>query len=420
MCRKKKKKNADETIFSVNFTYQDLTAMEEFLEAKQQEGLQLVDYTSSLMKFKKCEPSESRYSCEIFLDRNRPDFDKDFVEMCESGGWKYICTDNAGLYIFKTDDENVTDIMTDDKMKLSLIAKSVGRSAILAALLALAYIAVYYFLSYGMLFKSHDIMSSSLLISSAVIMATMLLSRIVDVVAKVAWFIKRKLEVKQGKKLRFNNLNDFETSKLYQTIGFIIKSTFDLIIIVLLYDSFTWWIVVFLATLLIVILVTIFDGLKNKAIKKSLKKNTVILIVISVIIVACSFAVSRFVLAPIPDDTALAEKMATELELEDDEIDVSKSRFAQYYDLGWEVKMYVSRFPKIKNSYFDYIMDFCGGDDDDYTMTQKEFGQLKCYEFENGENYKYAMVADFEDYVIYIRFPKDNTIEKLQTVLLNK
>lgn len=421
MCKRKKK---DEIIFANKFTYKDLTAMEEFLEIKQQEGLQLVKCTDSAMTFKKCEPSHSRYSCEIFRAANRPKFDEEYIAFCEESGWKFVTSDLNGLYIFKTDDENVTDIMTDDQMKFSIIAKSFGRRAVLTALVALAYIIFDNVLDFNLL-EFYEIISNQLRLSKIIIMFMLAIICIINAITELSWLIKRKVELKKGERLRFNNSKDFEKSKLREGARIIIGFMISLIAVSLQYDHVSWSFLVYSALFLIPIFSMVGLMRKNSLLKKSAKKKMAMLIATSVAVVACALTVSFRVLPPIPDDTALAERIVAELDFEDDEydadVDASRSRFAQHYDAGWRFKMQVSRLPKIKNKYLEYMIDYYGDVDSEYKMTKQKVGELEYYEFvSTEENYKYAIVAVIGDYVISFHSPAENAVEALQTIFETK
>lgn len=406
MCRKKKKKNADETIFSVNFTYQDLTAMEEFLEAKQQEGLQLVDYTSSRMKFKKCEPSESRYSCEIFLDRNRPDFDKDFVEMCESGGWKYICTDNAGLYIFKTDDENVPDIMTDDKMKLSMVIKSVLSSQFWRSLALILWII-------------DDILEEVLrtdlsrLNTSSITAFPIYIVFIIDIVSIIIWIIKRKVEIKNGQKLTLNNLQQYEKKRatriIIHSIGVSIMAWLSI-----LFDMKIVGLIAF-GVCIIMLLCLFWENRKNIEISKADNQKCKRILAALIAATIGTAILSYVVLPPVEDETALAKQIISELSLEVEDVTDYKNRINQLYDGGYAFEMLKCKIPFIRNRKAKKLIDEYQNYED-VTIRKQTDENFEYYEF-GDENY--IVVAVVGDYVVHIHYPKGNTEQVLKNVLLD-
>ncbi|MCM1365595.1 MAG: DUF2812 domain-containing protein [Faecalibacterium sp.] len=206
--KNKKNINNNELIINVNFTYRDLTAIEEFLEKKQSEGWLLVKYDKKKMKFKKCEPSHSRYCCEAYKAPNRPKYDEEYITFCEDAGWEFIASDWNGIYIFRTDDETLPRVMTDDKMKLSIMAKSFMREESVLIILISIVVAI---CSFYWLYKSITNFASFYNPSNFTIpLFAVDILVICESVMQIAWYIKKKKLIQNGQQLTTNNQEEFE------------------------------------------------------------------------------------------------------------------------------------------------------------------------------------------------------------------
>ncbi|MCM1544222.1 MAG: DUF2812 domain-containing protein [Ruminococcus sp.] len=410
MCRKKKD---DKITYAQEFTYKDLTAMEEFLEEKHREGLRLVKLDKDTMTFEKCEPSWVKYSCEIFANGDTFFVDREFVQMCEAGGWRFVAFDEKGLYVFKTYCKDTTDIMTDDKMKLSIIAKTLWRKAVFSMLGSLALYVIQIALWMHMM-DFEDIVSSSDALAAIAMVPMILLSYIARLGGEFLWLIKRKAEVGRGEKLRFNNQADKDKYALYDAIEAIITCMLFLVMTMWFYNRISIFniINILIVSLLIFIPYTAWNMHKKKLISKSLKKKTAVFFaVISVMIVGLVCLPN--LLPKVPDETTLAEKISAELDL-DHEIDVSQSRLAQFYDAGWNFKMLVSRNQKIRNRFMQEKLDWFDDVGYSHESGEKTLGEMTYYEYIGAE---YAVVASAGDYVFVVHTEKDNAVQILHDAL---
>ncbi len=116
------KKNKDEIKEVFYFNYTDLTAIEEYLTLKEKEGLRLKEIDGEKMILTKAEPRENiRYCAEIYVGSSGDDF----LYSCKQEGWTHCGTYRGELYIFRTNQINATDIMTDEELKMKIIRKRV-------------------------------------------------------------------------------------------------------------------------------------------------------------------------------------------------------------------------------------------------------------------------------------------------------
>lgn len=118
-----RKKNPDEKKKIFDFYYTELSAIAEYFEKQELEGYRIKEFDRNVMIFEKCQPREIRYCAEIFRG-STPD---EFIESCALEGWELAAVYNDELYIFRTQKNDVIDIMTDKKEKNKICAKRILR-----------------------------------------------------------------------------------------------------------------------------------------------------------------------------------------------------------------------------------------------------------------------------------------------------
>ena len=105
---------------NMTFDYTELTALCEHLEIREREGKKLKDIDKYSLTYDITEPREIRYSAVIF---NRALMHKDFVATCEQESWEYVGSHNE-LYVFRTQNPDATEIMTDEKENFRTVTKA--------------------------------------------------------------------------------------------------------------------------------------------------------------------------------------------------------------------------------------------------------------------------------------------------------
>lgn len=118
-----RKKNPDEKKRIFDFYYTELSAIAEYFEKQELEGYRIKEFDRNVMIFEKCQPRKIRYCAEIFRG-STPD---EFIESCALEGWEPVAVYNDELYIFRTQKNDVIDIMTDKKEKNKICAKRILR-----------------------------------------------------------------------------------------------------------------------------------------------------------------------------------------------------------------------------------------------------------------------------------------------------
>ena len=116
----------------IPFEARDCHALELYLSEMAAKGWMLDEiWIFNIFKFKRCEPKNLRFTVDIpRLSDTCPDASlqnyellfNEYIEICESSGWKHIVEDSE-YQIFCTEDINVVDIQTDDSLKLDSLLK---------------------------------------------------------------------------------------------------------------------------------------------------------------------------------------------------------------------------------------------------------------------------------------------------------
>ncbi|MGN1443310.1 MAG: DUF2812 domain-containing protein, partial [Acutalibacteraceae bacterium] len=192
---------------TVYYDYTELTALEQYLEKAEKQGLRLREFDRYKFYFEKCEPRTIRYSCVVFKDENAPDgLNKEFVELCKGAGWTLAAFDKNidEFYIFRTLDKNADPIMTDDRQTLSFAArKNVKRNLfinLIYPVICMLSVAENIWFDAGLdatsLFNSVNILNLMLLMLWA-------LSISIPAAFYLDWYRKQKRRIDRGEKIKF-------------------------------------------------------------------------------------------------------------------------------------------------------------------------------------------------------------------------
>ena len=112
------------------FYLSDLDAVARHFEEKAAEGLMLKSF-SNTCEYEPCEPSKLRFNvvlCPV-KDADSPNIKpeaREFIELCEDSGWKFI--DHRGpAYAFFTADETIPNIITDGMERVTAVENAEKR-----------------------------------------------------------------------------------------------------------------------------------------------------------------------------------------------------------------------------------------------------------------------------------------------------
>ena len=117
---------------TVPFDASDCHALELYLSEMAAKGWMLDEiWILNIFKFKRCEPKNMRFTVDIpklsdtCADTSLQNYEllfNEYIDICESSGWKHI-VESSQYQIFCTEDANAVDIQTDDSLKLDSLLK---------------------------------------------------------------------------------------------------------------------------------------------------------------------------------------------------------------------------------------------------------------------------------------------------------
>ena len=117
---------------TVPFDASDCHALELYLSEMAAKGWMLDEiWILNIFKFKRCEPKNMRFTVDIpklsdtCADTSLQNYEllfNEYIDICESSGWKHI-VESSQYQIFCTEDSNAVDIQTDDSLKLDSLLK---------------------------------------------------------------------------------------------------------------------------------------------------------------------------------------------------------------------------------------------------------------------------------------------------------
>ncbi len=213
--------------------------------------------------------------------------------MCKNEGWELAGFYHNDLYIFRTKNEDSTDIMTDENEKFKIIAK---RVLLQPGYLGLNLWVVYRFFDIFVLRTRFEGMietniSDCLGILFIIFCTTYTLIRLIDF---FIWYVKSKKLVKKGEKIPFLTLKEHEQNNIAHWIMIMVNCVLFFIAYIFLYAAyleFSWllWLVGgIMATLAVQ---GVYNRQKNKGKKASKTVHMVAIIVALVFLAGVNFTV---------------------------------------------------------------------------------------------------------------------------------
>ena len=207
------KKDKTEMKILFNFSYTELTAIEEYFEQFEKDGWRLEEFDGWQAVFKKAEPRVNiRYSAEIY----KGTFGEDFISSCEAEGWEHCGIYKNTLYIFRTDKENITEIMTDKEEKMKTIRK---RALLRPGNLSVFIVFLCYLIDLLIDVDIADLDISSGLYWFGLLFVIWLAFNPVSIVLNyLIWFIRAKRSLKKGEDIKYDNYKQTRIRAFAETV----------------------------------------------------------------------------------------------------------------------------------------------------------------------------------------------------------
>ena len=180
----------------------------------------------NIFKFKRCEPKNMRFTVDIpklsdtCADTSLQNYEllfNEYIDICESSGWKHI-VESSQYQIFCTEDANAVDIQTDDSLKLdSLLKFNFGYFIQMLCFIFLA-------LTFG---KNNPTIESYSYGKSCIIIfySSLALYLGLNFLQDLLWKLNAKKSLKEGSIVKYPGLSSFKSKLLiqkYDTVSIII------------------------------------------------------------------------------------------------------------------------------------------------------------------------------------------------------
>ena len=202
----------------IPFEARDCHALELYLSEMAAKGWMLDEiWIFNIFKFKRCEPKNLRFAVDIpRLSDTCPDTSlqnyellfNEYIEICESSGWKHIVEDSE-YQIFCTEDINVVDIQTDDSLKLDSLLKI--NSGYLIQMLS------FFFLSMTWGKNNHTIESYSYgKLCMTIFYSSITFFFCLNFLEDLLWKLSAKKSLKEGNIVKYPGLSSFKIKLLIQ------------------------------------------------------------------------------------------------------------------------------------------------------------------------------------------------------------
>lgn len=428
-----RKKNKNEVTEFFYFDYTELSAVAEYLQLQQEKGLQLKEFRNSYWVFEKCEPKKARYTAVLYRlkDAMYAASHKEFIEMCECEGWEFVALYNDELYIFRTEDEDAIDIMTDEKEKLKIITK---RAWFQPGFYGLSFYSLWLIFKFIFLRSDFDpILEASVNritdLLTVVFFLSIATTRILYYLLRVA---RVKYRLSAGKDIDFVNLRAANKKQSFLLV-FECFVLMGVIIILSFLDGgyfqerAIYWV---FATVLVVLMLLTNGSIRGKG-KSAKLKRIVLCLVLSVTVFAGTFGLIEYneaksveVSKTLFNSEAFMENFS---ELEIYYVEIEATRLAQLYtfDIS-DAEVLVSDYPHIRQKYINKILDDYVFDDyENKEVVETTYPQTKwdkCYleVVENEGEYRYAGLAVKDNLVLFVRRSVDEYGDKLFEVAYEK
>lgn len=351
----------DKTTFKVpfDFSYTELTAVEEYLEQSEQGGKHLKEIKNNKLVFEITELERNyRYCAEIFKGDA---FFKEFVSDCENDGWELVGTIRDELYIFRTTDPYAHDIMTDEEQKFKVIAK---RELLNPGFYGCGFYLVWRAIELFFLRTEYE----SLLVANyfdcllwlfLCFYFTWLSVKFIDF---FVWYIKSKKSIRKGENIPFINLKEHEQNSkinhillLAGTVAYFAAAVF--VGLGYVQDDWMQWFIGGFIVFEVLHLIYRKDKIENKTVNKIFRH-----IIAGVCCVAVVFGVWSTVLY---SEKKYEENYGNRLETVFDELNVKATVFAQHYWVREDVEtddvrtiryeFFVSDIPGARGQYINKL-----------------------------------------------------------------
>lgn len=187
--------------------YSDLTAMCERFEKMESEGWRLTSL-GYLAEYRRCEPGKARYSAELLdaiipAGSGIPERFREYINLCEQTGW-FLVSHFGPLCIFRTENANAPDIISDPEEKLHIIKKAMMR-VFISRMFVIPLLFMQFFLMIFFIKSPAVIATTQLLISQITFVLFFVGYFLLYDIQFLLWYRKAKRAVRDGRPIPYKD-----------------------------------------------------------------------------------------------------------------------------------------------------------------------------------------------------------------------
>lgn len=229
------RKKEDLIYEGIDFNYIELTALCEYLENKERAGLRLKKIDFKDFVFEPSNKRSIRYSAVLY---GNPLLKKDFIASCEAEGWEYVASYLDELYIFRTQDPDATEIITDEKENFRTVTK---RFLLRPSFLGFSIVFVNTIIRIPLFISRRSV---PLAVDDAgILWCFLLVGALVPIFIKtsdfITWYIKAKKCVRNGESIPFVNLAERKKIRFANNIAYSVDALICTVIYIYLFLGYT-------------------------------------------------------------------------------------------------------------------------------------------------------------------------------------
>lgn len=272
----------------MRFGYTKLNAFEKHLSLYEKNGLRFINIENGKIIFEKSDKRKIRYSAVVFTAF---DMKKEFVDACQAKGWEFVTDYNDKLYIFRTQNPDAPEIITNEKEYFkSLAEKTFFQTGFFKNLLW----ALFFTLTTIVFGKPYPGLTATNIEACAIIIfiAFSALQTIARLIHFAILYAKSKPLYDQNPIMLFPDPDSVKKLQSWDILN-IIQFAFMLSTVVFLGVGFCD-ITLHCRIIAVFIIINLFDFIQNKDRKHSLKKAFVTTAVAGIFIVAGTFYLTQW------------------------------------------------------------------------------------------------------------------------------
>jgi hypothetical protein len=200
---------------------ESLSATREYLEDMAGKGWMLKNIMGSFkFVFEKCEPKKVKFAVEIIpdgsvYDTHPSEKNEEYIGMCESIGWNYICTSTM-FYVFYTEDMQVKDIESDEMLKFKTVKKAVIKSKFTNSIVCMVCGICMLLMAFTMQLNMTE--ASFLNAQSVLLWIVVLTVNTISISSKVLWMNRAKKVISSGGKMPEKKAASLKDTVIYLCI----------------------------------------------------------------------------------------------------------------------------------------------------------------------------------------------------------